>query len=90
MNRTAKVKTTIEQVEPEVTEEKVDPPIELQGLPKRELLRIDEVANYFDVTETTIRVWIAHGHLQVEKLAGSIRILRSSVANFRLRSRIMG
>ena len=56
---------------------------ELQGLPARELLRIDEVANYFQVTERTIRLWIAHGHLAAEKIVGTLRITKTSIANCR-------
>jgi excisionase family DNA binding protein len=64
--------------------------VEMLELPKKELMRIDEVASYFDVSERAIRLWIAHGHLEAEKLAGSIRIVRGSVLKFRLASRIQG
>ena len=48
-------------------------------LPEKELLRVDEVADYFSVTERTIRYWIKKGHLVVIKIVGSIRITRESV-----------
>jgi len=48
-------------------------------LPKKDLFRIDEVADYFSVTERTIRLWIDHGHLIAVKKAGTIRILRKSI-----------
>lgn len=48
-------------------------------LSKKDLFRIDEVAQYFDVTERTVRLWIDHGHLSAVKKAGSIRILRKSI-----------
>jgi excisionase family DNA binding protein len=53
-------------------------------LPTKELLRIDEVAEYFGVHHRTIRLWIDHGHLEAEKLAGTIRVTRTSVLEFRL------
>lgn len=53
-------------------------------LPKKDLFRIDEVADYFGVTKSAIRLWIAHGHLSAEKIAsGSIRIGRDSILNCR-------
>ena len=52
-------------------------------LPKKELLRVDEVAEYFSVTDRCIRLWIEHGHLKSEKIVGSVRITRDSVLNCR-------
>lgn len=52
-------------------------------LPKKELLRISEVAEYFSVTERTIRLWIEHGHLEAKKIAGTVRIFRRSVVESR-------
>lgn len=54
-------------------------------LPKKELLRVDEVAEYFGVHHRTIRLWIDHGHLQATKMAGTIRVFRQSVDSFKLR-----
>jgi excisionase family DNA binding protein len=48
-------------------------------LPQKELLRVDEVASYFSVTERTIYLWIQHGHLKAIKKVGTVRILRESV-----------
>lgn len=59
----------------------------MDRLPEKELLRVDEVAAYFDVSTRTIYLWIDHGHLQAEKLAGSIRITLKSIQKFRLKSR---
>lgn len=59
----------------------------MDRLPEKELLRVDEVAAYFDVSTRTIYLWIDHGHLTAEKLVGSVRITRKSVINFRLRSK---
>jgi len=60
----------------------------MEGLPSRDLLRIGEVAYYFQVTEMTIRNWIDNGHLTKEKSAtGLVWITRASVINFRLLNR---
>lgn len=60
----------------------------MSSLPDRELLRIDEVAAYFNVTDRTVRIWIEHHHLNAEKLRGVIRVTRDSVVEFRLKSRL--
>ena len=52
-------------------------------LPQKELLRVDEVANFFSVTDRCIRLWIEHGHLTAEKIVGSIRVTRESVLKCR-------
>jgi len=53
-------------------------------LPAKELLRVDEVEAYFDVTERTIRLWIEHGKLTAEKIVGTVRITQESVQNCRI------
>ena len=55
-------------------------------LPVKDLFRIDEVAEYFSVTERTIRLWIDHGHLVSEKVVGSIRVSRKSILECRFRN----
>lgn len=55
----------------------------MNKLPDKELLRVDEVATYFSVTEKTIRLWIDHGHLIAEKIVGIVRIPRESVLDCR-------
>ena len=52
-------------------------------LPKKELLRVDEVANFFSVTDRCIRLWIEHGHLKAERIVGAIRVTRESVLKCR-------
>jgi hypothetical protein len=52
-------------------------------LPNKELLRIDEVSEFFSVTDRCIRLWIEHGHLKAEKIVGSIRVTRESVLKCR-------
>jgi excisionase family DNA binding protein len=54
-------------------------------LPSKPLWRVDEVATYFDVTERTIRLWIEHGHLEADKIVGTIRITRESVKKCMIR-----
>lgn len=53
-------------------------------LPEKELLRVEEVAEYFNVSPKTIYLWIDHGHLESEKIIGCVRIPLQSVINFRL------
>jgi excisionase family DNA binding protein len=60
---------------------------EITDLPEKKLLRVAEAAKYFGVHERTIRLWIDTGKLTAEKLAGSVRIPRESIAAFRIRSR---
>lgn len=55
-----------------------------KDLPDKKLLRVDEAAEYFSVDKRTIRAWIANGKLAAEKLAGTVRISRESIMNFRL------
>lgn len=63
--------------------------IENSMLPEKPFFRIDEVARYFDVSDRTVRMWIDHGHFEIEKLHGTtIRVLRESVLRFRLKSRV--
>lgn len=46
----------------------------------KELLRVDEVAAYFDVSERTVYLWVEHGKLEGRKLARNIlRVTRVSV-----------
>ncbi len=56
----------------------------MTDLPNKELLRVEEVADYFSVTKKTIYLWIDHDHLKAEKIAGSVvRITRESVLKCR-------
>lgn len=48
-------------------------------LPKKDLFRVDEVATYFSISESTVRLWIQHGHLTAIKKPGSIKISRKSI-----------
>jgi excisionase family DNA binding protein len=60
--------------------------MEKDGGLKKQLLRVDEVATYFDVHPRTIRLWIEHGHLSGEKLSGVVRVTRESILDFRKKS----
>ena len=57
-------------------------------IPPKPLLRVDEVAAYFDVSRSVVYLWIDHGLLEAEKYLGTIRIPRESVVNFRLNNMI--
>ena len=48
-------------------------------LPDKELLRPDEVANYFSVTRKTVYLWIKKKHLEAYKIDKAIRITRKSI-----------
>jgi excisionase family DNA binding protein len=48
-------------------------------LPKRKLLRPDEVATYFGVSRTSVYTWIDHGMLVAEQYGRILRIRRDSV-----------
>jgi excisionase family DNA binding protein len=54
--------------------------MKMTSLPQKPLLRVDEVAIYFDVTPRTVYLWITNGKLErVETPGGSIRIPRERV-----------
>ena len=52
-------------------------------LPNKSLFRIDEVMQYFGIAESTVRLWIDHGHLTSEKIVGSTRVTRDSILRCR-------
>lgn len=78
-----KRKIPAETVKSEAKKEEVVDKVDAAFLPNKDLFRIDEAAAYFSVTDRTIRLWIEHGHLQSEKIIGSIRISRSSILKCR-------
>lgn len=52
------------------------------------LLRVSEVAMYFNVTERTVYLWIENGHLETEMTpGGQLRITKDSVDNCRFANR---
>jgi excisionase family DNA binding protein len=53
-------------------------------LPDKNLFRISEAAEWFDVTERTIRLWVEHAHLEAHKIGGTVRITRESILQCRL------
>lgn len=56
------------------------------GLPDKPTYRISEVADYFDVTERTIRLWIDHGHLSIVYTGPGVRrVTRESLNLCRFR-----
>lgn len=58
----------------------------MNNLPNKALLRPDEVAAYFSVTERTIRSWIKTGKIEAIKIVGTVRIPREAI----LKSRVEG
>jgi excisionase family DNA binding protein len=60
----------------------------MNDLPKKELLRVEDVAAYFDVSRSTIYLWIDHGILLAEKYRGVIRVPRESVEKCRMAHRM--
>jgi excisionase family DNA binding protein len=57
-------------------------------LPMKDLLRVEDVAAYFDVSRSTIYLWIDHGILIAEKYRGIIRVPRESVESCRMSHRM--
>ena len=58
----------------------------MDTLPDRPRLRVDEVANFFDVSPQAVYLWIQHGKLDVERTpGGSIRVIRDSVVRWSIR-----
>lgn len=55
----------------------------MTDLPNKPLLRVEEAATYFDVSRSTIYLWIDHGILAAEKYRGVIRIPKESIENCR-------
>jgi excisionase family DNA binding protein len=53
--------------------------VRLRALPKKDLLRPDEVAAYFSISRRTIYAWIDQGKLQAFKVGGSLRIAAEAV-----------
>lgn len=58
--------------------------VKADPLPKKHLLRVSEVALYFDVTERTVRNWIEHRRLETEGTPGGhLRITKESIDRWR-------
>ena len=62
-------------------------------LPNKSLFRVDEAADYFNCSQSTIKLWIENGHLEAEKykmdgqIRGMIRIPRYSLLKHRFNHR---
>jgi len=48
-------------------------------LANKDLFRVDEVAEYFGVTQRTIRYWIEKKYLCADKIIGIVRIPKKSI-----------
>ena len=57
----------------------------IETLPKKELLRPDEVAKYFSVTRRTVYHWCDSGFLDAVKIAGTVRIKRASALGYKFK-----
>jgi excisionase family DNA binding protein len=55
-------------------------------LPDKAYFRVDELADYWRVSEKTIRRWIKGGSLNAIKLNGSIRVPKEAVIRFERRT----
>jgi excisionase family DNA binding protein len=51
----------------------------MKNLPDKQLLRPNEVADYFSVTERTVRAWIKKKQVVSIKKGGTIRVLKESI-----------
>lgn len=55
----------------------------MKTLPEKDLFRVEEVADYFDVKKRTIYRWIDEEILKAEKIGGIIRIHRQAIIECR-------
>ena len=62
----------------------------MSELPRKDLFRPDEVAEYFSVSAKTIYLWIDQGKLKAEKIVGTVRVLRGSILQLRQNQRRKG
>ena len=60
----------------------------MKTISKKEMLRVDEVAEFLDVGRSTVYTWIQHGILEAEKYHGVIRVPRESLKDFRFKHKI--
>ena len=52
---------------------------QITSLPDKPLLRIDQVAAYFDVSEKTVRTWIKRNIIRSIRMGGTLRVYRESI-----------
>lgn len=57
-------------------------------LSNKSLFRPDEVADYFNISRSTVYLWIDHGILKAEKIGGTIRISREAILSCRFNNKI--
>ena len=51
-------------------------------LPKKAYFNINEVADYFDISQRSVRTYIDKGSLKAIKVGGNIKIPRESILDF--------
>jgi excisionase family DNA binding protein len=49
------------------------------NLPEKAFLRVDEIAEFYDVSHRTVREWIRVGKLKAVRVARTVRIARVDV-----------
>ena len=60
----------------------------MTSLPNKNLYRVAEIANYFDVTVRTVYLWIENGLLECEETpGGQKRVTRQSLDRCRFRKK---
>ena len=81
-------KPILPEIERKVEQIEVSIPEFIDTLPAKPLLRVSEVADYFDVTERTVYLWIQNGHLQtIQTPRGQWRITRESIDSCRFKKK---
>ena len=53
----------------------------IDSIPNRQLLRIDEIADFFQITKMTVYNWYETDKLKGVKINGTLRIYRQSVVD---------
>jgi excisionase family DNA binding protein len=70
--------------EPTPAPDPLVPAASVPDLADKPTYRVSEVAMHFDVTERTVYLWIAHGHLRTEQTpGGQTRVTRDSLDSCR-------
>jgi len=84
MEKNNQIKEGLEADETGIDDIEINDPI----LRNKDVWTVDEAARYLRVEPKTIYVWIDHGHLEAEKIAGSVlRIPKSSIKKCRFAGR---
>lgn len=83
------IEQKVEEIKEKEAIKEANIPEFVDTLPDKPLLRAFEVAEYFDVTERTVRLWIENGHLDaIQTPRGQWRITRESVDRCRFKKKV--